>query len=133
MYLATEPKAVRANAMTFARYVAMRMRATTNVPHADGERRTHFEVFNEERGLWMVRHRDDLASVIAEALADIVRPSARPRWARGQLPDPPPPLSDGKFAASLCELVLGLLSKDLPMPPLDGDHSRGKLLFRCGT
>ena len=133
MYVATEAKVVRANAMTFARYVAMRMRATTNVPHADGERRTHFEVFSEERGLWMVRHRDDLASVIAEALADIVRPSARPRWARGPLPDPPPPLNDGKFAASLCELVLGLLSKDLPMPALDGDHSRGKLLFRCGT
>ena len=132
-YLCDDPKTVRANAMTYAKFVAMKMRATTNVPHADGERRTHFEVFNEQRGLWVVRHRDDLASIISDALAEIVKPSVRPRWARGASPDPPQPLNDGKFAGSLCELVLGILSKDPPMPPLDGDHSRGKLLFRCGT
>ena len=132
-YVRLEPKAVRANAMTYAKYMAMKMRATTNMPHADGERRTHFEVFNEQRGLWVVRHRDDLASIIADALADIVRPSVRPRWALEALPDPPPPHNDGKFAGSLCELALGILSRDPPMPPLDGDHSRGKLLFCCGT
>ena len=46
-YLKEGPKAVRVNGVTFAKYVAMRLRATTNVPHADGERRTHFEIFND--------------------------------------------------------------------------------------
>lgn len=132
-YLRKDTKTVRANMMTFAKYVAMRMRATTNVPHAYGERRTHFEVFNEDRGMWMVRHRDDVASMVAETMVCMVRPVARPRWARETLADPPAPLNDGSFAASICELVLGILSNDLPMPELEGDHSRGKLLFRCGT
>ena len=131
-YLAAGSKEVRANAMTFAKYVALKMRATTNVPHAEGERRTHFEVFCEE-GFWITRHRDDLSSVTAEILADLVKPAARPRWDRAPLPDPPPPLNDGKFASSLGDLVLGILSKLPPMAPLDGDHSRGKMLFRDGT
>ena len=133
-YICEGTKAVRENAMTFARLVAMKMRASTNVPHADGERRTHFEVFDGELGFWMTRHRDDLASVISDTLCDVVRPIFRPRWERAQsLPDPPPPLNDGKFASSLCELVLGILSKQPPMRDLDGDHSRGVLLFSCGT
>ncbi len=124
---------VSANAMTFARFVAMKMRATTNVPHAEGERRTHFEVFDSQVGFWATRHRDDLPAIISDTLADLVRPASRPRWDRKPLPDPPAPLNHGKFAGSICELVLGILSKEPPMMDLDGDHSRGKLLFSCGT
>ena len=50
------PKVVRMNGVTFAKYVAMRLRATTNAPHADAERRAHFEIFNVARGLWITRH-----------------------------------------------------------------------------
>jgi len=132
-YVLLSEKRVRANAVTFARYVAMQLRATTNVPHADGERRTHFEVFNCELGFWVTRHRDDLPSIISEALCNLVKPAFQPRWARGPPADPPRPLNDGKFASSLCEIVLGLLSQDPPMRELDGDHSRNKLLFSCGT
>ena len=132
-YLANGPKAVKDNAMTFARFVAMKLRATTNVPTADGERRTHFEVFDHVRGFWFTRHVQDLPTVITQELISLVRPVARSRWERGHLPDAPPPLNDGRFAASIDQLVLGILSEDPPMRELDGDHSRGKLLFSCGT
>ena len=131
-YVAGGTKVVKPNSMTFARFVAMQMRSTTNVPHADGERRTHFETFSGD-GFWITRHRDDMTAIISEALSFIVRPVCRPRWDRGDLADPPPPLNDGKFACSLDASVLGLLSAEPPMAQLDGEHSRGKLLFKCGT
>jgi len=46
--------------------------------------------------------------------------------------DPPPPLNDGKFAASLGDQILGILAERPPAPPLDGDSSRHKLLFKGG-
>lgn len=72
-------KSVRANRVAFAKYVAMRIRDTTHVTHADGERRPHVKVFNEKRGMWMVRRRDDMASIVAATLAGMVRPAAMPR------------------------------------------------------
>ena len=58
---------VRANNHTFAKYVAMQLRAVTNVPAAEGEKRTHFEMFNSA-GFWINRHRDDLTTITLTAL-----------------------------------------------------------------
>jgi len=62
------PTVVKANNHTFAKYVAMQLRAVTNVTAADGEKRSHFEMFNAG-GFWITKHRDDLTAITLSALS----------------------------------------------------------------
>ena len=76
----------------------------------------------------------DAEPLTADALCRLVQPPMRPRWDRRRLQlDPPRPLNDGKFHESLSSQVFGRLAREgVQRPLLDGDHSRNRLLFKCG-
>ena len=117
---------VRSNNQTLAKYVAMQLRPVVNVPTAEGDKRSGFEMFCGE-GLWHVKHRDDLTAITLNELSRLMKPSFSIRY----MPkDPPKPLNDGKFAAGLGDQILGILAEQPPLGPLDGDTTRFKLLFK---
>ena len=54
--VAEGPAACRANSSCFAKYVAWQLSGCCNVPHAEGEKRTHFEPFVAGK-MWRVKQR----------------------------------------------------------------------------
>ena len=123
------PQQVRANTNTFARYVAMALQSIINVPAAEGEKRTHFEMFSAS-ATWHVKHRDDLSAITSEILRRLVCMPCTFYWEKAALADPPPPLNSACFADSLTNTVMGMLAAKPPMAPLNGERCRGKLLFQ---
>ena len=106
-YIAAGPEAARGNTFTFAQLVAARLSPVVNVPAAEGEKRTHFEMFTGY-GNWHSRHRDDLTAITMGILRDLMKPAILMKWERGGVaPDPPPPLNNIGFAASLGDAILG--------------------------
>ena len=75
-YLAEDSAAAKANRFTFAQLVAARLQPVVNVPSAEGEKRTHFEMFTGY-GNWHSRHRDDLTAIIMGILRELVEPTIR--------------------------------------------------------
>ena len=67
-YIAAGPEAARGNTFTFAQLVAARLSPVVNVPAAEGEKRTHFEMFTGY-GNWHSRHRDDLTAITMASCA----------------------------------------------------------------
>ena len=131
-YIAQDAGAANANRFTFAQLVAARLSPVVNVPAAEGEKRTHFEMFTGY-GNWHSRHRDDLTAIIMGILRELVKPTIRMKWQRGELtPDPPPPLNNISFAASLGDAVLGMLAARPAYAQLDGDVTRHKVLHSDG-
>ena len=131
-YIAQDAGAVNANRFTFAQLVAARLSPIVNVPAAEGEKRTHFEMFTGY-GNWHSRHRDDLTAIIMDILRELVKPAIRMKWQRGEVaPDPPPPLNNISFAASLGDAVLGMLATRPAYAQLDGDVTRHKVLHSDG-
>eukprot|EP00973_Karenia_brevis_P062269 8661056-Karenia_brevis.AAC.1 len=66
-------------------------------------------------------------------LHDLVKPAVRMKWHRDKVQeDPPAPLNNIGFAASLCDAVLGLLSTRPACPQLDGETTRHKVLHSDG-
>ena len=119
---------VKVNRYTFARLVAAQLGPMVNVPIAEGEKRTHFEMFTGY-GYWQSKHRDDLTAVTLKILGGLTRPMIRMKWQRqGIEQDPPPPFNDITFAAGLGDTVLGLLATKPMAPALDGDVTRHKVL-----
>ena len=131
-YIELGQKAVYANKGTFARLVAAQLDPVTNVPAVEGEKRTHFETFTGY-GIWQSKHRDDLTSLTMDILRDLVKPPIRMKWERqGVVPDPPAPLNNITFAASLGDTILGILAEKPPAHQLDGDITRNKVLHSDG-
>ena len=132
-YIEEGAPAVKRNNITFSKYVVMQLQGMVHVPAAEGERRTHFELFGA-RGRWRSLRVEDLVAITADALARLVRPPMYFRWERHAIKDdPPPPLNDSGFFAKLSDQILGRLSQHRDaLPLLDGDGSRLKLLFRDG-
>lgn len=125
------PAACRANNYSFAKYVAWQLSGCCNVPHAEGEKRTHFELFVAGK-MWRVKHRDDLTSVTMEALEKLVYMPFSQFHVHDEI-EIPAPLQDTKFAAALGDSILALLANESQMPSLDGDCTRHKLLFQEGV
>jgi len=131
-YVAAGPEAANANRFTFAQLVAARLSPVANVPTTEGEKRTHFEMFTGY-GNWHSRHRDDLTAITMGILRDLVKPAVRMKWQRGGVArDPPAPLNNISFAASLGDAVLGILAARPPYAQLDGDVTRHKVLHSDG-
>ena len=131
-YIAEDAGAANANKFTFAQLVAARLSPVVNVPAAEGEKRTHFEMFTGY-GNWHSRHRDDLTAITMGILRDLVKPSIRMKWQRSEVaPDPPPPLNNIAFAASLGDSILGLLASKPAYAQLDGDVTRHRVLHSDG-
>ncbi|CAK0859598.1 unnamed protein product [Prorocentrum cordatum] len=132
-YIAESTETVNAKRFTFAQLVAAQLSPVVNVPAAEGEKRTHFEMFTGY-GNWNSRHRDDLTAITMSILRELVKPAIRMKWQRSEVaPDPPPPLNNITFAASLGDAVLGLLAARPPYAQLDGDVTRHKVLHSDGV
>jgi len=128
-HIAGGPVRVRANTNTFAAYVATMLRPVVNVPAAEGEKRSHFELFSSN-ATWHIKHRDDLAALTAYYLRRLVSKPCTFWWEKVELQDPPPPLNAATFCSSLTDTILGMLASKSPMAPLNGERCRGKLLFK---
>ena len=124
------PAACRAANYAFAKYVALNLEGSVNVPSSEDSRRTHFELCGSNM-LWRSRHSQDLPLVIMNALARLMDPPIH-FW-KQSTQDLPPPLENIGFAASLADTVLAILAQAMPMESLDGDATRGKLAFKCGS
>lgn len=96
---------VRGNNQTMAKYVAMQLRPVVNVPAAEGEKRAYFEMFCG-KGMWHVKHRDDLTAVSLNELGRLMKPAYEmyPKYR-----DPPRPLG------CLCRYEV---SQQFPFPAL---------------
>ncbi|CAE7735384.1 unnamed protein product [Symbiodinium sp. CCMP2592] len=70
--------------------------------------------------------KDDMGALIRMSLKNLVRPAQK-----GHL-NPPEPLNESGWTKSLVDEVLGLLSGQT-MPALDGDKTRGKVLYSDGV
>ena len=116
---------VRPNGSDFADFVATLLGPVVNVPHEDGEKRTTFEFFNG-KGFWVPKHKDDMGALIRMSLKNLVRPAHKGPFT------PPEPLNDSCWSKSLVDEVLGLLSGQT-LPALDGDRTRGKVLYSDGV
>ncbi|CAE7767204.1 unnamed protein product, partial [Symbiodinium sp. KB8] len=116
---------VRPNGSDFADFVASLLAPVVNIPHEDGERRTTFEFF-DGKGFWVPKHKDDMGALIRMSLKNLTRPAQAGHFT------PPEPLNDSCWTKSLVDEVLGLLSGQT-MAPLDGDRTRGKVLYSDGV
>ena len=111
----------RPNSCHIADLVATMLQATCVV--LDQER-FFFECF--DGGFWTVRHKDALESKTHGSLMALTKSVF------GETSIPPEPINDVHFCASLIPAVLGRLSGCVAAP-LDGEHSRMKLLCADGV
>ena len=122
--------------MKFGAYVAARLSGICVVPFAEGEKRTHFQLFNVTTRAWTTRHRDDMASIVQKEIASLAHPGYIWRSKRDDEIELPEPLDDITFCNKIADIVLSNLSDAAelcPVAELDGDHTRGKILFNDGS
>ncbi|CAE7284306.1 unnamed protein product, partial [Symbiodinium sp. CCMP2456] len=110
----------RANNGDFADLLVAMLEPIIYVPNQPHERADTYEYFGPD-GAWVEAKKDHLGYLIRSCLKRLY----------GSMETPPEPLNDIGFATSLTQAVLGGLS-GRTFKPLNGDHSRGKMLLADG-
>ena len=126
---------IRANDDVFASWIAHILMPVCYLPFAEGDKRTHYELFTG-KGLWKTFHMDDGYELVMQQLKTLAWPLHRGYWhRRADEALAPEPLNCTAFAKKLSSAVMSKIAnlggvdrfKDL-----DGDQSRHKLLFSDG-